>query len=284
MRSKALGIVLGVAVAAFAQPAPDGYLQVTIVRVKPEKRATFDASIKKMVAANRNGGSDWLTSEVEYGEGNTLYFTSLRQSYAEIEASSTAWMGAMAKAMGEAGVARLMQDLSDSTVSVRSEVRRRRMDLSRNVPAAGEAYSKLVGQSRWLRVTTTRLRPGRTADYEAILREFKVALERGGQRTTQFVAQSASGQQGTVFYNSTLVSSFGSFDTPPGARPFQEVLGPQLLAKFTALQRDAVLGTESYIARFVPELSNPAESIASVAPEFWRPKPPAPAKPKPKTS
>ena len=44
--------------------------------------------------------------------------------------------------------------------------------------------------------------------------------------------------------------------------------------------REAVFNTETYLNRYVPELSNPPEEIVSVAPEFWRPKPPAAPKSK----
>jgi hypothetical protein len=36
---------------------------------------------------------------------------------------------------------------------------------------------------------------------------------------------------------------------------------------------ESVEGTESTIYRFSPELSNPPEEIASVAADFWHPKP-----------
>src|SRR5580704_7033915 len=47
------------------------YLDQYIVKVKPEKRAEFDAINKKMVALNRrNKGDTWLATENTYGEAN----------------------------------------------------------------------------------------------------------------------------------------------------------------------------------------------------------------------
>ncbi len=52
---------------AFAQQ-PSSYLDVFVVKVRPEKRAAFDAIIKKMADANRdNNGDTWLTAETVYG-------------------------------------------------------------------------------------------------------------------------------------------------------------------------------------------------------------------------
>ncbi len=281
MRYKAVVVfTLAAAAAAFAQPAPDGYVAVTMVRVKPEKRAAFDALIKKMAAANRqNKSNDWIASEVYYGERNTLYFTSIRQSYADIEKISMAGLAAMTKGLGgEAGMAKLFQDLNDCILSMRSEVRRRRMDLSRNATTDPAAMMKLIGETRWTRTTITRLRPGRTGDYEAVVRDINSALAKAsGPRTSTFVSQAASGTQGTVFYSTTLGSSLGAFDAPAGQRPFREVVGEAVFGKLTSVQRDAVLSTENYVARLLPELSNANDEMVKASPDFWRPKPPPPA-------
>src|SRR6266700_1526105 len=56
---------------------PGAYLDEFIVKVKPEKRAEFDAINKKMVALNRrNKGDAWLASENMYGENNVVTFVS----------------------------------------------------------------------------------------------------------------------------------------------------------------------------------------------------------------
>ena len=39
------------------------------------------------------------------------------------------------------------------------------------------------------------------------------------------------------------------------------------------MRADIVLGIESIINRFVPELSNPPADIVAAAPNFWKPKP-----------
>jgi hypothetical protein len=42
-----------------------------------------------------------------------------------------------------------------------------------------------------------------------------------------------------------------------------------------------VLGTEIIVGRFLPELSNPPDEVVAADANFWRPKPPVPAAPKP---
>ena len=280
MKHRALGaliLAMSLAAAAAAQ-AQEEYLDVYIARVKPEKMANAEAATRKMVEANRrNKGDAWTTLEVVYGEQNTLYFISQRRSYADIEAGTGAFMGALNKAFGQAGAAKLFQDFSNCLASSRGEVRRRRWDLSSNAPSDAAGRAKMLGEARWVRTAMVRVRPGRTADYEAQLKINKAANERSNPGVTTLVSQSAAGQQGTVFYITALRSSMAGFD---GGRPLSETLGREAYEKYLKTVSEVVLNTESLIGRFRPELSNVPAEVAAVAPGFWNPKPPAAPKPK----
>ncbi|HEY2932823.1 MAG TPA: hypothetical protein VGK99_13855, partial [Acidobacteriota bacterium] len=60
----------------------------------------------------------------------------------------------------------------------------------------------------------------------------------------------------------------------------RQLLGEDGYQKYLKTVAESVLGTETIVSRFLPELSNAPEEIASAAPAFWNPKPPAPkAKP-----
>src|SRR6266851_3019292 len=113
------------AVAAAAQPAATGYLDVYSVRVKPDKRLQFDAIAKKWAAANRqHKGDTWVAYQVEYGEQNTLYFVAPRANYAAIDEAQTAFMGALKSSYG-AGMEKLLADADSCLISSRSEIRTR---------------------------------------------------------------------------------------------------------------------------------------------------------------
>src|SRR5258708_39165334 len=84
-------------------PAQDAatYLDDFIVKVKPEKRAEFDAINKKMAALNRrNKGDNWLASENTYGEGNVVTIVSLRNSFGDAAKGFDLFMAAPAKPGG----------------------------------------------------------------------------------------------------------------------------------------------------------------------------------------
>src|SRR5438093_9105015 len=107
------------------------YLDVFIAKVKPEKRAEFDAVCKKIAEANRRfKGDNFLASGTVYGEGNTVSFVSASGSYGDMEKASDVFGSAIKKAYGQAGADKIFQELNNTLASSLSEVRRSRWDLT----------------------------------------------------------------------------------------------------------------------------------------------------------
>lgn len=259
-----------------AGQAPEQYLDVFSVKVKPEKRAAFDAIAKKIAEANRqNKGDNWVALETAYGEGNAVRFVSARGSYADIDKAFETFFGALNKAYGKAGTEKIFQDFSSCTASSQSEIRRRRWDLSSNVPADAAARSKVLGEARWVRTVIVRVRPGHRLKYEEQMRAVKAALEKATPKDVAYVSESIAGEQGTVYYISWFRSSLAGFD---GGASLLQLLGEGGYEKFLKVTSESVQTTEVIISRILPELSNPPEETAAVDPAFWRPKPAA-AKP-----
>jgi hypothetical protein len=266
-------LVLGCWQTAAAQSNAD-YLDAYIVQVKPDKRAEFDAISKKMAAANRKGGDQWITMETVYGDSDVVTFISNRTSYADVEKGMGAFMGALGKAYGEDGVKKMFAEYATCTVWSRGELRLRRWDLSSNVPKDPAAISKMIGEARYLRTTMVRVKPGRVADFEAMVKETKMAREKSAPSEITLVSQAVAGQEGTVFYVTSLKPSMGGFDSVPTT---QKLLGDDGYQKWLKTNADVVETTKSMIMRFVPELSNAPTEVAAASPDFWTPKPAAAA-------
>ena len=261
-----------------AQPAAQGYLDVYAAKVKPEKRAEFDAIGKKFAAANRqHKGDAWLTYEVEYGEQNTVYFVSQRANYAGVDDGQKAFMGALTSSYGGAGLGKLFGELNSCLISSRSELRVRRPDLSSNLPADNAALNGIVGKSRLLRIVAVRVRPGRTLEYEAQLRMLKAANERQMPDRVSTVSQSSVGQALGVYYLSSFGDSMAGLASP---KTLPELLGDRGYRDFQKISADTTLGADIMIGQWLPELSNPPAAVAAADPAFWNPKP-APPKAKP---
>ena len=262
------------------------YLDVFIAKVKPEKRAEFDAVCKKIAEANRRfKGDNFLASGTVYGEGNTVSFVSARGSYGDMEKASDVFGSAIKKAYGQAGADKLYQDLNNTLASSRSEVRRRRWDLTGDPPADAAAEAQTVGQARWVHTIMVHVRPGLDLKFEALLKEINGAARSSDQPPPKtltvgpWISELATGGSGAVFYITWLMKSMGEMDE---GRPLSQILGEEGYHKFLGAIAESAEGDESFIGHFLPELSNPPEQVVAAAPDFWRPKPSVAAKAKPK--
>jgi hypothetical protein len=228
-------------------------------------------------ANRRNKGDTWIAMDAEYGEWNTVSFVSTRRSYADAEKGLEAHFGVLDKAYGQTGAEKLWQDFNNTLISFRGEFRRRRWDLSANVPADSDALLKLVGQSHWLRTTAVHVRPGHLPQLEAQLKELKTALEKTNPPQITLVSQAVAGQSGTVFYVTELESSLGGFDS---RTPVPRLMGEEGCQRFLEATDENVEGTETVINYFLPELSSPPAEVTAAWPDFWAPKPKMAVKPK----
>jgi hypothetical protein len=267
-----LVLLLGFCAAAQAQ---DSYLDQYVVHVKPEKRAAFDALIKKLVAANRDHpGDNWVAVETTYGEGNTISFTSLRQSYGEIEKANGAFMGAVEKTMGHPGMEKLFEDLASCTAESQSVLARRRPDLSSNMPSDPSAESRIVGNTRWIRTTRIVVRIGMGPRFEELAKQVKAATEKADPNVRSWVSQSAAGDRPSVYYVTQLQSSLAGFD---GSNlDLSKIMSNDAFQNLLKTASEVIQTEEITLSHFVPELSNPPADIVNAAPDYWRPKPATP--------
>jgi hypothetical protein len=187
-------------------------------------------------------------------------------------------MNATQEAYGPGGMKKMESDLNNTLVSSRSEIRRRRWDLSINAPQDADAYSKLVAEARWLRTIRVVVQPGHQSDFEESAKQVKAAFEKGDPSLVLFVSQTVAGEPGVVYYISTLQPSLAAFDSLPDLR---KVMGEEDFVRWQKQASGTVLSSETMFMRILPELSNAPEAVVKGAPQFWRPKPLTAAKPKP---
>jgi hypothetical protein len=263
---------------AFAQPTANAYLDVLNIQVKPGKRAEFEGVVKKIADANRRyKGSDWITYASEFGAGGAYIMASPRKDYAAVELASRMFEQALAEAFTPAGAMKILTDAASLIASSRSELRRRRPDLSWNAPSDPNELSKIIGQSRWMRTTTYKVRSGRQFDFEdALLKVVKPNVENAEPRLIMLVSQSGDGSEGLEYHFTTFRTSLAGFDQNPSPT-LRESLGEEGFRRLHTSMADVETNVSSVLYRIVPELSKPAEPIAAADAAFWNPKPPATA-------
>ena len=234
-----------------------------------------------MAEANRkHKGDTFVAAQIEYGDQNTVSLTSARQNFAEIEKGISLFEAAMKEAFGPTGSMQAGKDLNNCLISSHSELRRRRPDLSINMPSDMAEMLKTVGEARWVRTIAVHVRPGRVDEFEAHVKLLKEGVERHGPGPATAVSQAILGQHGTVFYLSTFRKSLAEFDTT--LPPLRQILGDDGYRDVQKGSAENVQSSETTLSRFLPELSNAPKEIADASPEFWNPKPAPAMKPKSK--
>lgn len=262
---------LGLFASAIASAQLSDYLDVYVVHVKPDKRADFEAFTRKVADANRKSkGDKWIAMEAVYGEGNVFQFVSERKDYAAVDQSMKDFMAALNEAFGPAASRKMDYDYLNTVVSTRSELRRRRWDLSINAPKDRDAYTKIVGGARWLRTLEVHVGQGHEAEFEEQVKQVKAAYENGASSWPIFVSQTVAGAPGNVYFFSSLQPSLASFDSAPNTR---KLMGDEAFAAWEKSTAATVTWSETRILRLSPELSSPPEDVAATAQDFWNPKP-----------
>ena len=267
----AFSFCLAVLFAAPTLHAQGGYLDVYIAKLKPEKAAEAEAIAKKITDANRrNNGDRVVVEQAVYGDPYTLIFVTQRESYADVDKGNDAFMASINKAFGKEGSQKLFNDWSNCLVSVRTQLRIRRADLSGKMPADPQGFAKLVGESRVLRTLVIHVRPGHDAEFEAQLKEINAHADKMPNTHPVLVSQAVDGENSGAYYITFLRKSLGGFDQDV---MLSDILGKEGMAKLEKTMAEVEQHSESAIYRFRPDLSYPPDQIAEAAPEFWNPKP-----------
>ena len=277
----ASGLTTAFLLAPATLTAQGNYLDVYIARVKPDKALEAEAIAKKITDANRrNNGDHVLVEETVYGSVFTYIFVTQRGSYADVDKGNDAFMSSLNKAFGKEGARKLFADWGNCLVSARSELRIRRPDLSSKMPKDAQSFAKLVGESRVIRSLSIRVRPGHNAEFEGLLKEINAKAEKVPDTQAVLVSQVAEGGEGDTYYISFLRPSLAAFDKEVMLKDF---MGEDGMAKLAKTIGDVEANSSSALYRFRPDLSYPPEEITQASPDFWNPKPTAPAaKPKAK--
>jgi hypothetical protein len=255
------------AVPAFSADQPK-YLDLTIVKVKPDKHAEFQTVSKKIADLNRRyKGDHWIAFDTVYGPESTVEFAVPRMNYAGVDQGLKSFMGALQEGMG-GNSASLENEFGACVESMRNELRAWRWDLSRNVPQDPAEFDRMIGGMRWVRTVEVTVRMGHNAGFEAVVGKAMDALYNGNPNRVVLVTQSMVGQDTNHYYLTLVAKDLADFDGLPNMR---EGLGEELYHKFLDMNKEDVTHAVYRISRVLPELSNPPEAIVNVSRDYWMP-------------
>ena len=257
-----------VAVAQEAAPyTPPKVLRIGREEVKPGK----DAAHEKMEAAwarafaDAKAGDHWIGMTSLTGN-NEVWFVSRYDSLAEIEKNQQDLdKNPALKEINAKYAAQEAEYLSamHTVVAVYHD------DLSY------QGVKTNTGLMRYLYVTTVRVRPGHTADFEAATKMSRAAHEKANVPERWSVFEVNEGMpRGTYLILEPLKSlaDVDNFVTTHG-QTYRDAIGDEGRKKLAELNSAGTISTETNIFAFSPAMSNAPIDVAAADPAFWTPKP-----------
>jgi hypothetical protein len=136
-----------------------------------------------------------------------------------------------------------------------------------------------IAKTRFVEVTTFRVRPGHERGFEEAAKAYGSAAKRSAPNTSYRVYEVMAGIPGPTYLVFSSTQSFGEFDraTQEGMEIMKRATQEErnALEKFSA---DGLVNVETQRFRVDPAMSYVPKETRAVDPAFWMPKKPAPAK------
>jgi len=223
-----------------AQPTSQ-LLVVTTVKIKPGTAKEWEAIQSDITNAYQKAGvafrNVWQTATL--GDLYTYSTVSPISKFADLDGDSP-----LLKSLGKESADKLTARLAAVTESAHRMVIRSRPDLS-----IGEMTTLPTTPVELVRI---KVAPGRTADYENLLKtEFLPAAKKGGTEVAS-VYQLALGGVGPEYHAVIVMNKFADFDGPG---PLVKALGKEGAAKLSAKFAGITLSSETSMMRGRPDLS-----------------------------
>ncbi len=226
-------------------PAAQGqWLSVTVVSVKPEMMTEFQNYMRTVTnPALRKGGQKrrdvWQQTAAS---GNPYEFTMVApiDNMAQFDGG-----GALEKGLGQEGYAAWQTKANSYVTSVRRYIIGTRPDLSYE--------TKMTGPPKLAVVTTVRVAPGRSQDYENWAKNEYLPVIRRSKVAGYWVAQTVFGGDANEYVTLLLRDNFADIDKGPLA---MQVLGAEGARQLNQkLVPGIVVHIERSFSRYMPDLS-----------------------------
>jgi hypothetical protein len=282
-----LGVALLLAAPAFAQEPPPGVppvLRISIEDIKPGSMGAHEKQVASYLALWERAKAPTyrLGLTPVSGDNNRVVYLEGFPSYAEMESvdkrieeavgSNPAWQAELDQLERQTGPMHASQKTMIATF---------RADLS---------YQPLkmdgVAKARYFNMTTSRLRPGRGADYVEYVKQLNRAREKAQVADIHTaVYQVTTGAPAGTYVTFALARSLADFDAFQKAsearnRAIDEALGGESVVRQRAERAEQIFDSGSGVSALYSvnrKISRPEPQFASYDAEYWTPKPAAKA-------
>jgi hypothetical protein len=278
-----LGALMLSASAVLAQDAgPPKVIAIAREEIKPGRGSAHAKSVASFIAAvNRADAPMHRIALVPWsGDENTVVYVEAFGSFADVEASHKQFEETIATNVAfKTELDRLDREEVDQHASQRTAYYTLRPELSYEPRTVEE-----TGKSRFMSVTTTRIKPGRVPDYVDYIKSLNVARKKAGVDVHTAVYQVATGAPTGTFLSFTSMRSLSDIDDvrqkmEQSQKALDEALGgPDAVKQRRMLISEIVADGYNTVYAMEPSLSRPTALIAAADPDFWTPKPAAATK------
>ena len=219
---------------------PPGLLVLSVIDVKPDMFAEFGEVQAQAMKAQQAGGQPWRETwnVATFGHPYRVGVLHPLSSFAQLDGQSFTIKGAGAEAA---------RDINE---------RARRMIVGQRIyalrPRADLGFGTRPATMNLAVLTTVTVVPGRTADYEALIRNDVIpAYKKAGEKYLA-MAQVALGGNPAEYLAFTLYDDFASLQK---GNPILRGLGPEGFAEFRERLVGLIVREEHEVVRFNPALS-----------------------------
>jgi hypothetical protein len=279
-----LGTLILSATAALAQepPGPPKVLALAREEIKPGRAAAHARSVGTFIAAiaRANAPVYRIALTPLSGDDNAVVYLQAFGSFAEVEAAHKQFEETVAaNAAFKADLERLDREEVDQHASQRTAYYTLREDLSYHPRNAEQ-----TARSRFMSVSTTRIKPGRLVDYADYIKALNAAREKAGVDVHTAVYQVFSGAPTGTFLSFSSMRSLSDIDETrqkmeQSQKALDEALGgADVVKQRRMLISEIVADGYNTIYAMDPSLSRPTALIVAADPDFWNPKPAAASK------
>lgn len=239
--------------------------------IKPGNGAAHakEAAAFAKLYANAKSTGHWLGLLPISGNENEAIFLG---AYPSFEAMENDRMETEKKAGTE--MEKLDQAYPGMHTSQRILIAVLRPDLSYH---ADQISSAGIGELRYINIEIFRTRPGRGAQLREGAKTYYAAMEKANYKHPIAFYQVVAGASSGTFLAISGMQSMKEMDFDFD-KAIMDALGQDGLKKLTSLEQDMNLVTEANLYYINPQMSYVSKETASVAPDFWTPKPVSAAK------
>lgn len=251
--------------------APPPILVIYREEVRPGKTGAHATSEAAWAHALRKGGSPvhWLAMTTVAGP-NEAWFLSGHANYAAYEATETA---------AEANTALDAENekfaTSDGELLTRSST-----IMARYRPALSYQPEVSMPSMRYVTVDIVRVKPGHESDFFSTWQQVIAAHKEAGMKEHWAVYEVEAGMPDTTYLFMYARKTLGEIDQAGpmhAAAAYRDAVGEVGRTRMREATQAAVQMSQTLVFRMRPNMSLMSDEWTKADPEFWTPKPPAPA-------